>query len=228
MSVEALVPEAVAALLRVADADTLLRDADGLADGLTDAGWTLEVESGRFSADGWDLLSTAWAPNVSVFCDGDDRTVREAALSVAAALNDDPHRWTFRSEGPDWSTWAADDERWAKEDTDWLTWAGSGVVVLLFTAGESTAASGPLPAHLQLAIERADTPSEGLPRDDDRARRVLREGSVVARWYLSGEHELPADVVQALENDSDARVRAAAESERWIRERAEGELPRTE
>ncbi|MDR6099302.1 hypothetical protein [Microbacterium sp. SORGH_AS_0454] len=65
MSVEALVPEAVAALLRVADADTLLRDADGLADGLTDAGWTLEVESGRFSADGWDLLSTAWAPSVS-------------------------------------------------------------------------------------------------------------------------------------------------------------------
>lgn len=215
-------PDPVTALLSATDAVTMLRDAEHLAAGLSEAGWTPEVESGRFGADGWDVLSSAWAPSVSVFLDGSERSVREAALAVAAAMKAEPHRWTFDSEGPDWSTWSVDDERWGSDDIDWLVWEGTGVSVTLFTAGETPAGPGTLPAHLQLSIGRVDTPSEGLPRDDDRARSVLREGSVVDRWYLAGERDLPADVVEALENDPDPRVRAAAESERWIREQAFG------
>jgi len=221
-------PDAVTALLRAADADTLLRDAEHLAAVLSDAGWTPEVESGRFGTEGWDVLSSAWAPNVSVFLDGSERSVREAALAVAAAMKAEPHRWTFDSEGPDWSTWAVDDERWGSDDIDWLVWEGADVTVTLFTAGETPAGPGTLPAHLQLAIGRVDTPSEGLPRDDDRARRVLREGSVVDRWYLAGARDLPTEVIEALENDPDPRVRAAAESERWIRERSFGGPPPAE
>jgi hypothetical protein len=218
----------VTSLLRAADADSLLRDAEGLAEVLTASGWTPEVESGRFAADGWDLLSSAWAPNVSVFFDGAENAVREAALAVAAAMKTEPHRWTFDSEGPDWSTWDVHDPRWDEDDLDWLVWEAADVVVSLFTAGETPAGPGTLPSHLHLAIERADTPPEGLPRDDERARRVLREGSVVDRWYLAGEHDLPEDVIEALENDPDPRVRAAAESERWIRERTFEGLPPAE
>lgn len=221
-------PDAVTTLLRAADANSLLRDAEGLAEVLTGCGWTPDVESGRFAADGWDLLSSAWAPNVSVFFDGAEHAVREAALAVAAAMKSEPHRWTFDSEGPDWSTWSVDDPRWDTDDLDWLVWEGADVVVSLFMAGETPAGPGSLPSHLHLAIERADTPSEGLTRDDERARRVLREGSVVDRWYLAGERDLPADVIEALENDPDPRVRAAAESERWIRERSVGKPPRAD
>lgn len=216
----ASLPDAVTTLLRAADANLLLRDAEGLVEVLTGCGWTPDVESGRFSTDGWDLLSSAWPPNVSVFFDGDDHPVRVAALAVAAAMKAEPHRWSFDSEGPDWSTWAVDDARWDEDDLDWLMWEAEDVMVSLFTAGETPAGPGTLPPHLHLAIGRADTPSEGLPRDDERARRVVREGSVVDRWYLAGERELPEDVIEALENDPDPRVRAAAESERWIRERA--------
>lgn len=212
-------PDAVRALIAAADGESLLRDADTLADGLAEAGWTPEVESGRFGADGWDLLSSAWPPNVSVFLDGHESTVRGAALAVAAAMKAEPHRWVFDSEGPDWSTWSIDDGRWDTDAIDWLEWTGTDVVVTLFTAGETSAGPGVMPAHLHLAIARADAPSEGLPRDDDRARRVQRDGSVVDRWYLTGEQELPDDVIAALESDPDPRVRAAAESERWLRER---------
>lgn len=228
MTPVAPLPDAVTSLLRAADADSLLRDAEGLAEVLTASDWTPEIESGRFAADGWDLLSSAWAPNVSVFFDGAAHAVREAARAVAAAIKAEPNRWTFDSEGPDWSTWAVDDPRWDEDEIDWLVWEGPVVVVSLFTAGETPAGPGTLPSHLHLAIERADTPPEGLPRDDERARRVLREGSVVDRWYLAGEHDLPQDVIEALENDPDPRVRAAAESERWIRERAFEGLPPAE
>lgn len=209
-------PEAVLALL-AADANTLLLDGESLAAGLTDAGWTPEVESGRFSAEGWDLLSSAWAPSVSVFFDGDTASVRERALAVASALR--AMTTEFRTEGPDWSTWTVDDKRWNTEEIDWLQGAGRGVVVSLYTAGETSLGPHSLPAHLHLSIARADTPSEGLPRDDDRSRRVLREGSVIDRWFLAGERELPDDVIAALEDDPDSRVRAAADSERWYRER---------
>lgn len=218
-------PDAVTALLDAADADVLLRDAESLAAGLVEAGWTPEVESGRFGADGWDVLSSARAPHVSVFLDGEVSRVRGAALAVASAMKAVPHRWVFDSEGPDWSTWSVDDERWDAESVDALEWTGADVVVTLFTAGETPAGRDTLPAHLHLAIERADTPSDGLPRDDDRARRVLREGSVIDRWYLTGEDDLHDDVLTALEADPDPRVRAAAESERWIRERSLGEQP---
>lgn len=217
-------PEAVLALLDAADADTLLRDGEALAAGLADAGWTPEVESGRFRIDGWDIVSSAWAPNVSVFFEGDTTAVRRNALALASVLR--RTTGTVRIEGPEWSTWTVDDERWDAEDIDWLEATARGVLLHLYAAGETEAGPGTLPAHLQLSLARADTPSEGLPRDDDRARRVLREGSVVDRWFLVGERELPDDVIAALENDPDSRVRAAAESERWYRDRTvEGPPP---
>ncbi|MDF2990355.1 MAG: hypothetical protein K0S37_869 [Microbacterium sp.] len=216
------VPEAVGALLDAADADTLLSDAESLAEGLAGAGWTPEVESGRFGADEWDLLSSAWAPNVSVFFEGGEVEVRARAQAMASVLSARPERWVFRTDGDDWSSWTLDDPRWSEGDVmaaDPLEWHGSGVVVSLYVRPEVQPGKVLAPANLHLAIERADTPPEGLPPDDDRARRVLREGSVVDRWYLAGEHDLPGDVIAALEADPDSRVRAAAESERWYRER---------
>lgn len=213
----AVLPPAVLALLDAADADTLLRDAEALAEGLTDAGWAPEVESGRFGADGWDVVSSAWAPDLSMFLDGDVRVVRGAALAIATALGDRGDRWSLDTEGPDWSTWSVDDPRWQTDEIDWLLWSGRGAVISLFTAPEMPAGPGVLPAHLQLAISRADTPDEGLPRDDARDRRVAVEGSVVERWYLAGSEGLPDDVLARLEADDDGRVRAAAASERIMR-----------
>lgn len=217
-----LVPDAVRALLEAADADTLLRDAEGLVEGLTDAGWTPEVESGRFGIDDWDLLSSAWAPSASVFFESDETEVRVRAQAVASFLSSRPDRWAFHAEGDDWSGWAIDDPRWAQGDwmaTHPLEWHGRGVVVSLYVRPDYQPGRVLAPSNLHLAIERADTPADGLPRDDERSRRVVREGSVVDRWYLAGEHELPDDVITALENDADSRVRAAAESGRWLRER---------
>ncbi|MCM3501977.1 hypothetical protein M3667_08850 [Microbacterium sp. P26] len=208
-------PDAVAALLRAADADTLLRDADALAEALADAGWAPEVESGRFSAKGWDVVSSAWPPNLSVFRDGDLLDVRRDALAIAAALNAEPQRWTFETEGPNWSGWTADDPRWDDEQIDWLLWHGQGVVVELSTA---PAVPGEVPAHLHLAIEHEDSPPEGLPPDDARDRRVASGGSIVERWFLVGESDLPDEVLTTLEADPDQRVSAAAASERRMRE----------
>jgi hypothetical protein len=215
-------PDAVRALLQVADADTLLRDAESLAAALTDAGWTPEVESGRFGTDDGDLLSSAWAPNVSVFFEGDETEVRIRAQAVASFLSSRPGRWSFRTDGDDWSGWTLHDTRWTMGDwmaTYPLEWRGGDVVISLYVRPDHQPGKVLAPANLHLAIEREDTPEDGLPRDDDRARRVLRDGSVIDRWYLAGEQELPDDVITALENDPDSRVRAAAESERWYRER---------
>lgn len=223
VGVDAVIPGAVVALLDAADADTLLRDAESLAEGLVDAGWTPEVESGRFSAGGWDVLSSAWAPAVSVFLDGDAREVRRAALSVAAALTADADGWRFETDGPDWSRWWVDDERWDADEIDWLQWRGRGMVVSLFTAPETPAGPGTLPAHLQLAIERADTPEEGSTPDEARDRRIVVDGSVVERWFLVGSPGLADELLTALENDPDPRVCAAADSERWMRERSPDE-----
>lgn len=208
-------PDAVGALLQAADADTLLRDADALAEALADAGWAPEVESGRFSADGWDVVSSSWPPNLSVFRDGDLLDVRRDALAIAATLNAEPQRWAFETEGPDWSGWTTDDPRWDDDQIDWLLWHGQGVVVELFTA---PAVAGEVPAHLHLAIERADSPPEGLPRDDARDLRVASEGSIVERWFLVGESDLPDELLATLEADPDQRVSAAAASERRMRD----------
>ena len=216
------VPEAVKALLDVADADTLLRDAESLATGLADAGWMPDVESGRFAAGDWDLLSSAWAPNVSVFFEGEEDEVRVRAQAVASFLSSRTERWAFHTDGDDWSEWTLDDVRWT--EGDWmalhpLEWRGGGVVVSLIIRPDYQPGKVLAPANLHIGIDRADAPPEGLPRDDERARRVVREGSVIDRWFLAGEPELPDDVIAALEDDPDSRVRAAAESERWSRER---------
>lgn len=215
-------PEALGALLDLADTDSLLRDAESLATSLTDAGWSPDVESGRFAVDDWDLLSSTWAPTVSVFFEGDEDEVRVRAQAVASFLRSRSDRWAFHAEGDDWSGWPLDDVRWT--EGDWmavhlLEWRGDGVVISLYLQPDYRPGKVLAPANLHLAIERADTPPEGLPRDDERARRVARDGSVVERWFLAGEHELPDDVIAALESDPDSRVRAAAESERWYRER---------
>ncbi|KTS55774.1 hypothetical protein NS206_14860 [Microbacterium testaceum] len=215
-------PEAVLALLAATDADTLLRDAESLATGLADAGWTPDVESGRFAAGDWDLLSSAWAPNLSVFFEGEEDEVRVRAQAVASFLTSRTDRWAFHTEGDDWSGWPLDDVRWT--EGDWmaahpLEWRGGGVIISLYLQPDYRPGKILAPANLHIGVDRADTPPEGLFRDDERARRVVRDGSVVDRWFLAGEHDLPDDVIAALENDPDSRVRVAAESERWYRER---------
>lgn len=223
-------PPGLGALLAAADADTLLRDAESLATGLTDAGWVPDVESGRFADGDWDLLSSAWPPNVSVFFEGDEDEVRVRAQAVASFLAARSDRWAFHTDGDDWSRWTLDDARWTEED--WmavppLEWRGGGVVIRLYLQPDYRPGTVLAPANLHIGIDRADAPPEGLPRDDERARLVARDGSVIDRWYLAGEHELPADVIAALESDTDSRVRAAAESERWYRERTTIDPPPT-
>jgi len=211
-------PDEVVSLLGVADADTLLHDADALAEALAQAGWSPEVESGRFSTEGWDVVASAWPPNLSVFRDGDLLDVRRDALAVAAALRDERDRWAFETEGPDWSGWSVDDSRWTAEEIDWLEWRGRGAVVHLFTAPAAALGSDTLPPHLHLAIERDDVPADGVPRDDERDRRVASAGSVVERWFLVGELDLPDELLAILEADHDQRVSAAAASERRMRD----------
>ncbi|MEJ5946347.1 hypothetical protein WDZ17_13700 [Pseudokineococcus basanitobsidens] len=54
-----------------------------------------------------------------------------------------------------------------------------------------------------------DAPSEGRPADPARDLRVVREGSAIARWYLTGHDHLGDDVVDLLARDDDPVVVAA-------------------
>ncbi|MDH6238388.1 hypothetical protein [Cryobacterium sp. CG_9.6] len=122
--------------------------------------------------------------------------------------------WVRGAEGGRWL--CPDDQAWnlwsADHAADWVTWHGGEATVSINVQPAQQPGRVRVPAHLQFAIERIDTPSEGLPRDDERALRVARTGSPVARWYLAGEDDLPDDIVELLRHDEDPAVSAAVDA----------------
>ena len=77
---------------------------------------------------------------------------------------------------------------------------------------------------MQLAVEQADAPVEGAPRDPQSACRIAAEGSTIARWYLAGEDHLPDDVIAVLAAGEDESVIAALEINEERRRIARGDL----
>jgi len=193
------VPEDVLALLHAAVRGELLSDADGMAAVLTTAGWVRGAAGGSWAcaADpAWTVESVDRPPSVAVFTYGWDDAVARAGRRLRARL--DAGEAGLR---PD------------DADPDGGTWRAGQVVVLLLVERQRWAGSRLVPATLQLAVERAgaavptDLSAVGSSETSAaQARRVAREGSAVARWYLAANATLPDDVVDVLARDDDPRV----------------------
>lgn len=191
-----IVPDGVISVVRKAITGGLLSSVESLGAGLTEDGWTRATEPGlwRYTTDpSWAIVSGSHAPNVSVFLSGQD----EVVLSVADRLRDRLDRGD------------AGELHRTIHDPHWTVWAGGEVVVSLNATSARKHDQFVVGAMVQLAIERSDTPAEGLPPDPQRARRIARSGTPLQRWYLAGERDLPDDVVALLRDDEDPDVSAA-------------------
>ncbi|MHA7220302.1 hypothetical protein ACX80L_15620 [Arthrobacter sp. MDT1-48-3] len=196
----------------------LLSDADSLAAGIEAAGWVRAVDGGHWyypDEPSWSLLSSDHAPNLAVFLTEEDASVvftTGQELARRLDQNEDLHQHESR---PGWPTWSPDDARWAEWTglgPDWVMWDGGPARISLNVQPAYQPGRHRSPPHLHFQIERLDTPTEGLPTNFGRARHVAASGSPVARWYLAGEVDLPEDVIDALQRDSDPAVVAAIES----------------
>jgi hypothetical protein len=189
-------PRGVVLLLQSAVRGDQLIGADAMAGALQDAGWVRQEGSGSWfcSAEpAWTVESSAHPPHVSIFPQGD----YEALVLLAAAVR------TLLESGQVGALLAGE------PDLGWSIWSGTDVVVSLIVGPEHRVGDNVIPALLQLALDRPDTPRWGPRLDPARARRLAEEGSPVARWYLAGESHLPDDVVDLLARDDDATVVAA-------------------
>ena len=196
----------------------LLSDADSLAAEIGATGWIRSIDGGHWHCPDeppWSLLSSNHAPNLAVFLtDEDAATVFTAGQDLARRL-DRLAGVSRHGIGPGWPTWSLDDPRWAEWNglgPDWVMWSGGPARISLNVSPAYQPGRYRAPPHLHFQIERLDTPSEGLPVDHDRARRIVRSGSPVARWYLAAKNDLPQDVINALQRDEDTAVVAAVES----------------
>ncbi|WP_127476932.1 hypothetical protein [Microbacterium sulfonylureivorans] len=154
-----LVPDGVLSVVRKAVTGGLLSNVESLAAGLTDDGWARATEPGlwRFMTDpSWAIVSGSHAPNVSVFLSAQDQVV----LNVADRLRDQLDRGE------------AGNLQRTIQDSDWTIWAGEDVVVSLNATLARQHDQFTVGAMMQLAMERKDTPAEGLPRDPELARRI--------------------------------------------------------
>ncbi|WP_432572622.1 hypothetical protein [Kineococcus sp. SYSU DK005] len=203
------IPQGVLLLLQRATGAGLLSSVEAMATALTETGWVRGTTSGSWScaADAsWTVQSADHAPNLSIFRQGNDQQEYERLLHLADALRALIDAAEVAAVRP------------GEPDADWSTWSGGEVVLMLnVTPQRQLDAPGKsgepgryrLPALLHLALERADTPAQGLPFDLARAHRLARQGSAIARWYLAGEDLLPEDVVALLAADEDPAVVAA-------------------
>lgn len=139
------------------------------------------------------LASGSHSPSVSVFFSEQD----EVVLNVADRLRDQLDRGE------------AGYLQRTIHAPHWTIWAGGEVVVSLNATPARQHAQFVVRAMLQLAIERNDTPAEGLPPDPDRVRRIALSGTPLQRWYLAAERDLPDDVIAMLRDDNDPDVSAA-------------------
>ena len=210
------VPEDVVALLHAAVRGELLTDADGMAAVLTAAGWVRGAPGGSWAcaADAaWTVESVDRPPGVAVFTYGWDDAVARAGQRLRARL--DAGEAGLR---PD------------DAEVGGGSWRAGEVVVVLLVERQRWFGSRLVPATLQLAVERtgAAAPAElsvdvSAQAAAAQARRVAREGSAVARWYLAADATLPDDVVDLLARDDDPRVVVALAEGAAQRELARGD-----
>lgn len=217
------VVDSVLTVTRAAVSGSLLSDADSLAAGNEAANWVRSVRGGEWlfpDMPNWLLLSSDHVPNLSVFFNDEDVSTVIAAGQELARRLDQEESLIRHGSDPGWSDWSPSDQRWAEWDDplpDWLMWDGGPARVSLNVVPARQLTHVRVRPNLHFAIERLDTPPEGFPVDNDRARRIARSGSPVARWYLAGQPVLPDDVVEMLRNDEDPAVAAAVESGEELR-----------
>ncbi|GAB3272416.1 hypothetical protein GCM10027586_21330 [Kineococcus gypseus] len=200
------IPQGVLLLLQRATGAGLLSSIEAMAAALTETGWVRGTTSGSWSyaADAsWTVESADHAPSLSIFTQGNEQQEYERLLHLAGALRALIDAGEVGAVQP------------GEPDPDWSSWSGADVVLMLNVTPQrqlDELGRYRLPALLHLAVERADTPSEGLPFDLSRAYRLARQGSPIARWYLAGEDLLPEDVVALLAADEDPAVVAALDA----------------
>ncbi|MBF4463236.1 MULTISPECIES: hypothetical protein [unclassified Rathayibacter] len=207
--------DSVRLLARAAATEELLSDVDSLSAGITAAGWVRNVNGGQWSREGqpgWSLFSSDHAPGLAVFLSDDDVQVVYACGQELARRLDREEGLRRHGADPGWPDWAREDPRWTDWsglEADWVTWHGGPARVSLNVRPAYQPGRIVEPPHLHFQIERLDTPSDGLPEDDEHDRLVARTGSSLARWHLAGKMRLPDDVVRALEKDDDPAIVAA-------------------
>ena len=209
------VPDGVLLLLQHAIGADLLDDVEAMAGALIETGWVRLTGSGSWSyaADtSWTVQSADHDPSLSIFAQGEDEHDHEHLLHLADALRASIDSGQVGAVQP------------GEADPDWSTWTGGHVVLMLNVTPQRQLGKHRLPALLQLAIERAGAPFARPALDLQRARRLARGGSPIARWYLAGEDRLPEDVVALLAVDEDAAVVAALDANEGQRRVARGEL----
>ncbi|NIZ90351.1 hypothetical protein [Kineococcus rubinsiae] len=190
------VPDSVLELAKRAVSDDLLSSAEAMAAALVESGWVRRTGSGSWSctADAsWTVESSDHAPNLSISSTGEDDHLFHLAAALRALIE----------------SGQVEVLQPGQPDPDWNTWSGGQVVLTLYTAAERRLGKHQVRALMQLAIERADTPSDGLRPDPQRARHLAQEGSPITRWYLASDDHLPQDVVGLLAADEDSAVVAA-------------------
>lgn len=213
----------VLSVTRGAVGEGLLSDVDSLSAGIEAAGWVRAVEGGRWlcpDEPSWSLWPSGHAPNLAVFFEDEDAAVVFTTGQKLSRLLDHDQGLHRQGLDPGWPAWSPDDLRWTQWtglEADWVMWDGGPARISLNVRPAHQLGRIRVAPHLHFQIERLDTPSEGLPPDHDRARRITRSGSSLARWYLAGEADLPEDVVNALSRDGDPTVVAAVEAGDKIR-----------
>lgn len=207
----------VLAVARASMEAGLLANVDCLSEGLEADGWIKEVAGGEWSCPGepaWSLLSSDHAPNVAIFFSHEDAAGVLAAVDELVRLFDQYFEGARSSgcrpaEGLALGGENGTNRGESESEVGWLEWGNKSAQISLIARPAHCLGSVSTRAHLHVQIDRVDTPSEGLPLDDDRARCVARSGSPAARWHLAGESVLPADVEDELRRDANPAVAAA-------------------
>jgi len=191
-------PVGVVGLLQRAVQSEVLGSVESMALVLSETGWARGLRSGSWSygADpSWSVESAGHPPALSIFVRDNDGQQERWTESLHALLNSGRVGPLRRAE-PVWS---------------WSRWFAGDVEISVSLSPQSWHGAHRIPAMMQLAVERADAPPEGLVPDPQSARRTATEGSAIARWYLAGEDTLPDEVVEMLAADDDPSVVTAVQ-----------------
>ena len=191
-------PVGVVGLLQRAVQSEVLVTVESMALVLSETGWARGLRSGSWSYGvdpSWSVESAGHPPALSIFVRGNDGQQERWTESLHALLNSGRVGPLRRAE-PVWS---------------WSRWFAGDVEISVSLSPQSWHGAHRIPAMMQLAVERADAPPEGLAPDPQSARRTATEGSAIARWYLAGEDTLPDEVVEMLAADDDPSVVTAVQ-----------------
>lgn len=145
-------PSGVVELLRRAAQSEVLGTVESMALVLSETGWARGLRSGSWSfvADpSWSVESAGHPPALSIFDRGDDVQQERWTESLHALLNSGQVGPLRRAE-PVWS---------------WSRWFAGDVEISVSLSPQSWHGAHRIPAMMQLAVERADAPAEGLAPD---------------------------------------------------------------